>query len=138
MKKVFLMLFAIVCTLSVFAVNIPEKVKNAFEAKFSGANNIKWEKENKAEYEASFKLNGINMSANFDADGKWLETEKEIASAALPENVKVLLMATYPNAEIKSVEQIDTYNNNTKYEIALKTGLFPKEVIISEKGEILK
>jgi len=39
------------------------------------------------DYEINFKDKGVEMSANFDAAGKWLETETEIKASDLPKEV---------------------------------------------------
>ena len=39
------------------------------------ATDVKWGKESAKEYEAEFRLNGNNVSANFGSDGAWVETE---------------------------------------------------------------
>ena len=58
---------------------IPEIVKTAFTKKFPSVKKVDWEKESDSEWEAVFKMNRIEYSANFTTDGKWLETEHEIS-----------------------------------------------------------
>lgn len=66
------------------AKDVPAKVKAGFDQKFPGVQNVKWGKENANEWEAEFKMNAKEYSANFNADGSWLETEYEISASEIP------------------------------------------------------
>lgn len=70
-----------------FAGNVPDAIKKAFALKFPDAVEVKWDKENAHEYEASFDLKGQKYSANFSDLGKWLETESPLTIEQLPEKV---------------------------------------------------
>mgnify|MGYP003627220840 CR=1 FL=1 len=48
----------------------PQKVEEAFAKKFPTAKKVKWEKENATEWEAEFKMNKVEYSANFLEDGR--------------------------------------------------------------------
>ncbi len=47
----------------------PKKVIDAFTKKFPTAKKVKWEKENDKKWEAEFKMNRKEYSANFLSDG---------------------------------------------------------------------
>ena len=104
MKKIFLIagcLLAIASTGCSRKINVPAAVTNAFNNKFPGATEVKWEKENAKEYEAEFTLNGDNVSANFGADGTWVETETVIKVADLPAAVVAVRRASHcPDAAV--------------------------------------
>ena len=68
---------------------VPVPVKQAFAKKFPAATDVKYEMEKK-DYEINFKDKGVEMSANFDAMGNWLETETEIKPADLPKEISSL------------------------------------------------
>ncbi len=125
------------CTMT-FAVNVPTSVQKAFEQKFPNATNVKWDKENAHEYEASFDLNSKKYSANFSDQGKWLETESSISFNQLP--VKVL--STYNTSNkgdiVKAVAKIETFQEITKYEIEYKQGLKTLETLYNENGSVIK
>ena len=57
---------------------IPTSVMSAFNSKFPNAINVKWDKENEHEYEASFEWESKKLSANYSDTGEWLETESTI------------------------------------------------------------
>ena len=49
---------------------------------------VEWKLKNDHSYEAEFRLNGVEVAAKFDANGKWLETETTIARTKLPPDVR--------------------------------------------------
>jgi Putative beta-lactamase-inhibitor-like, PepSY-like len=141
MKKLF-----IVLTMVVFAglsapcqgINVPEAVRNAFAAKFPNATGVKWEKENTKEYEASFKSNNTDMSANFNHDGSWVETETEIAISELPAVVSSAIMTKYPGAVIKGADKIEKPGGKTTYEADIKLNGKNKELLLNADGSFIK
>ncbi|MBP6686922.1 MAG: hypothetical protein KA160_03605 [Lacibacter sp.] len=73
MKKVFVMLFAVVIAASAWASSSPspvenEKVTAAFEKQFAEATQVSWS-ESSGYFLASFKLNSERMLAWYTADG---------------------------------------------------------------------
>lgn len=59
---------------------------------------MQWEKE-KSEYEASFVLNGVKVSANFTVSGEWKETEATVSVSDLPKIVSDGILSAYPGAK---------------------------------------
>ena len=125
-------------SLSCFAIDVPKVVTDAFAKKFSGATNIKWGKENAKEYEAEFKMNGKAMSANFSAEGNWIETEAAINVSELPAVVVSSISAKYPGYNISGVFKIEKADGNTTYEAEIKKGSKKAEVILTSDGMIIK
>ncbi|MBI3519867.1 MAG: PepSY-like domain-containing protein, partial [Bacteroidetes bacterium] len=74
---------------------VPKSVLTSFQTHFKGVKADEWEKEKNGEYEAEFKMNKAEMSANFSADGTLKETEQEIASSALPKAVTEYVAKNY-------------------------------------------
>ncbi len=70
---------------------VPNNVNAAFMKKFPNAKKVSWDKENDTEWEAEFKMNGQEYSANFSSAGIWMETEHEIKKADIPAAVKKTL-----------------------------------------------
>lgn len=93
MKKI-LFLLALCCGIGFSATaqkTPPTAVVTAFNKKFKDVKGVEWGKEKNGEWEAEFKNQGVEMSANFSADGKWLETETEIKFTELPAAVQAAL-----------------------------------------------
>ena len=96
---------------------IPAPVSSAFSTKFPAATQVKWEKENATEYEAEFRMGGVQMSSNFAADGKWLETETEISFAQLPPAVSSSFSKNHKNAGKAEAAKIELASGKIIYEI---------------------
>ena len=119
------------------AQSTPSAVMSAFEKKFPNAKSVEWEKENDSEWEAEFKLNGVEYSANFSNDGTWKETEHEIKESELPSAVKRTLTNQFAEYEVEDVEMIET-PEFSGYEIEIEKGKETIELLIDNSGEVLK
>ena len=143
MKKPPILLLAIIA-IAMTSCNknhAPENIKAAFEKLYPNAMNTSWEQEDKSEWEAEFKLDGIEMEAAFDKDGNWLETDYEISAKELPEAVLTTLKAEFVDFEIEFAESVSTPDFEG-YEIEIEkedeNGDFEYEVYISKEGKIVK
>ncbi len=116
---------------------VPEKVSKAFEQKFPDAKSVKWDKENETEWEAEFKMDRKEYSANFSLDGVWMETEYEIEQSAIPENVKQTLDAEFAGFKIEEAEISETAEGSV-YEFALENDEQEMEVAIAPDGVVKK
>lgn len=117
---------------------IPDTVKSSFYGKFPSAENVKWGKENKSVYEAEFKLNDTDMSANFSEVGEWLETETEIQVTSLPQSVTDAVNRDYKDAKITGASKIERPDNKIIYEADIKYNHHKKEVLYDEQGNGVK
>jgi Putative beta-lactamase-inhibitor-like, PepSY-like len=137
MKK-FLFVVALALPLSMFAQKAPSAVQTAFKKRFPTVTKVDFDKEKSGEYEAEFKMNGVKMSANFTADGKWRETESEVAATALPAEVSKAITAKFPKAKVVGAAKIETSDRGTIYEADLKTGMKSSEVLFDAFGNVVK
>ena len=124
------------CAQKLNAAKVPAEVKSAFAKMFPGTN-ATWEKENAKEYEAAFTMNGKEASANFLANGSWVETEMEIAIADLPKAVSNAVIAKYPAAVIKKIFKIDNASGAVTYEAEIKDGAKTRELVLDAAGKII-
>jgi len=92
----------------------------------------------KKDYEINFKDKGVEMSANFDATGKWLETETEIKQSDLPKEVSASEAKNFTGFKISEVAKVESANKELCYEMDLKNDKEGYEVQFSPKGDILK
>jgi uncharacterized membrane protein YkoI len=132
-----IMTIALAMAQKVSSDKVPAIVTSAFKAKFSTATDAKWEIEKKTEYEAEFKLNGAEYSANFKEDGTWLETEMEISVSQLPETVSGLIAKDFAGFKVEEAEKTETSDNKLFYEVEVSKDKEKYEVKISPTGEIL-
>jgi hypothetical protein len=140
MKKIFFVALTIIgSSATTFAQSkAPKEVETAFYSKFPKAINVKWDKENATEYEASFTNNSIKYSANYSIDGKWLETESPETFENLPVNIQTTFNNSHKGAKIKAVAKIETLNSGTQYEIEVKKGLKTTEYLYNSAGKLIK
>jgi hypothetical protein len=115
---------------------VPVPVKQAFAEKFPTATNIKYEMEKK-DFEINFKDKGVEMSANFDATGKWMETETEIKQAELPKEVSAAVTRNFVGFKISGIAKVESPTKGLFYEMYLKKDNEAYEVEFSPKGDIL-
>jgi len=141
--KNFILLVLIFIRFSFVALSqtdIPVNVKDGFAKKFPTAKKVKWEKENDTEFEASFKQDGKTMTANFDEQGNWLETEWEVKLKELPEEVKTAVAQKYPGFEIDEAEYQES-PDFTGYEMVIEKQEgkqeIEKEIQVSKDGQTI-
>ena len=138
MKKILLVAIMVVLIQNFsFSMTPPANVQKAFEAQFKTATNVKWGKEGKTEWEATFNYEGNKLSANFALNGAWLETEKQIKIADLPKVVIAAIKTKYSDWTITEADKTDTSKHGIIYEADLKKGLAKKEVAFKEDGTLL-
>ena len=140
MKKIFacsatLFLLSLI---SFSQVKVPDAVKTAFNNKFPNASAVKWEKENKSELEANFKMNNTDVSSNFKLDGTWVETETTIPVSELPAAVSNTVNTKYPGAVYGRTEKIEKPGGKIMYEVNLKVNGRSKELEMNADGTIAK
>ncbi len=136
------MIAAVLITTVAFAQKIQEKdipaaVVSAFKTKFPTTTKTNWEKENTNEYEAEFKLNGEEISANFDNTGKWLETETEIKTAALPANILATLNKDFGGYKIEEAAKIESAKDGNIFEAEIEKGEESYDVLFTADGNVL-
>jgi len=138
-KNIFSYMISImICLPALCQVKVPDAVKNTFSNKFPTASNIKWEKENKTELEANFKMNNTDVSANFKLDGSWVETETTIPSNQLPAAVTNTVNTKYPGSVFGRTEKIEKPGGKLLYEVNITVKGKKKELELDPDGVIVK
>lgn len=143
MKKIILrvgIVVVAVTTIAFTSVNkdkVPQVVKEAFTRKFPAVKKVDWEKENDTEWEAEFKINKVEYSANFLEDGSWKETEHEVKPNDVPQDILSSLKSNFPGYEIEEAEISET-TEGIFYELEIEKGKDELEVMIDSKGQVLK
>jgi len=131
MKKLLVAVIAFSCV-SCMAQNVPAAVTTAFEKSFPNTVVKKWDKEDGG-YEANFTKDSKSMSATYDANGTWKETETDIKIAELPASVVDYIKTNYKGAGIKEAAVIETANGRM-YEAEVKG----KDLLFDMDGKFLK
>ncbi|MFC0876204.1 PepSY-like domain-containing protein [Saccharicrinis sp. FJH2] len=118
-------------------VKVPEQVKAAFAKKFPNAKHVEWGKESETEWEAEFRINGMEYSANYDTSGKWLETESEISKKDLPESIKNTITKDFSGYKTDEAEISET-RDGVFYEIKLERKGEALEIVFNKSGKVIK
>jgi hypothetical protein len=115
---------------------VPEKVLSAFSQKFPEAKKVAWEMEDEIEWEAEFKMEDIEYSANFNMNGDWIETEYEIKESAIPSNIRSILDQNFTDYEIEKAEIAETTLGKS-YEFEIEVGEEEFDVVIDSNGKLI-
>lgn len=118
-------------------VDVPASVKETFKKSFSEAAAVRWSKEGSGEFEAEFISKGMEKSANFDASGKWLNTETAMKESDLPELVKSAIAKEFAGYKVAEAELYEAPEKPAGYELELKKKNSEFEVIMAADGKIL-
>jgi hypothetical protein len=119
------------------AQDVPSTISTSFSKKFPDAKAVKWEKENAEEWEAEFRMDGINYSANYSADGKWKETEQKILVNDLPNPIKSMILTKYSSYKIDQAEILETPDFKG-YEVELENKEQTIILLLDKSGKIIK
>ena len=138
MKKLLILSALLTLSSILLAANPPEIVSKAFLQKFPKATDIKWSKENSNEWEASFKLEYVTISANYSNTGEWIETETEIPVSKIPDQILKTINQSYKSWQIQGAAIIEKAKSETVYEIDIKSGISKKEVLCKSDGTLIK
>ena len=122
MKKVIFLSFAVFFLFSAFChaqklaeSKVPAAVKSAQEKKFPGITKVTWSKEEN-DFESEFTQNGKTMSAIFDPNGNWIETETAITVTALPQPILKYISQHMAGRRIKEAARVDKADGSIAYE----------------------
>ena len=118
--------------------DVPKAVTDAFKAKFPGAKVEKWEKEKDGNYEAEFKVSGVENSANYSADGKLIETEVEMKVADLPKAASDYVTKNYAGYKISEAAKITDAAGKIAYEAEVEKGKEEMDLIFDSNGAFIK
>ena len=122
------------CSQRVTEKDLPEPVKTSFSKAYDKPGNVKWEKENKNKYEASFALNGKETSVVYSSDGILQETETEITVADLPVAITDYIAKNYKNAKIDEASKIIKKDGSIIFEAEVNK----KDLLFDASGKFLK
>lgn len=115
---------------------VPKVVKEAFQKEYPNTK-VKWDVE-KDGFEAEFKLNGKEASADYDKLGHKLATEIEISKTEFPAKALTYIATTYPNKKIKETAKITDNKNVITYEAEVKIDGKDSDLIFDASGNFLK
>jgi hypothetical protein len=119
------------------SAEVPPPVNEAFSMMFPAATDVKNKMEGE-EFEFNFKDKDIEMSANFDATGKWLETETGMKESDMPKEISASIAKNFAGYKITEAEKVEEPGKDPCYQLELKKGDEVYDVRFSPKGVILE
>ncbi len=136
MKAKYFLIASLLVSFTAFAqqVNVPKSTKDSFSKLYPKATEIKWDKENQG-YEASFKLDGKDMSVILDKDGKVLETETAIEISQLPKGVEKYVMDNYKGFKITGAAKIINSKGEVTFEAEISKDKVKKDLLFDANGK---
>jgi hypothetical protein len=143
MKKIMVLISAFLLislmgyTVTILPEAVPSPVKEAFSKAYPAAKDVKYEMEN-MNYEISFKDMGHMMWANYDPEGKWLQTETKIEQSDLPKEVAAALTSNFSGYRVSRVTKLETPDIKLCYELNLTSDKDSYTAQIAPNGSILK
>ncbi len=117
-------------------VNVPDSVKVLFNKTFPDAQNVSWKKEKPLKYETSFVINGTEMSASYNGEGKWLETSQTIKQPELPVMVQSVLDSVYADYIVTGTSRVEKPDKIVLYKVELKKGDTQRTIQLEENGKV--
>ncbi len=140
MKNLIFLLVLFVFTISISAqkVNVPANVKDAFAKLYPNIKSVKWNMENKFEYEAEFKDNGRSTSVNIDKAGKLIETEVDITKSELPKSVEEYIQKNYKDWQVTETSTVTNTKGVLTHEVGIKKGKSGKDLVFDKSGNFVK
>ena len=117
---------------------VPAAVQQAFAAAHPNTK-VEWEAEDDGTFEAEFKMDGEEASADYSATGELMETEVEIKKKALPAAVLAAIAEQFPGHEIEEAARITYPDGRIAYEAELEGKDDKKfDAIFSADGTLLE
>jgi len=117
------------------ALKAPAAVDAAFKAKYAGATPT-WSMKG-SDYQAKFKMNNEEMKANFDATGKWLQTETKIAATSLPAAVQTSIKSTFADYKTESAAKLASATTGNGYCATVAKGTEKYDVVFGSDGKVV-
>jgi hypothetical protein len=140
MKKVILLaaitISTVGCAQSKENKEVPKVVTEAFAKQYPNTK-VDWDIEEDG-FEAEFKINGKDASADYDKMGNMLATEIEISESELPAEVLSYIEKNYPKSKIKESAKITDSKNVVTYEAEIKIEGKNSDLLFDANGSFLK
>ena len=119
---------------------VPSEVTNAMKEKYPDAQNVEW-KDKLTFFEASFTLDGTEMTADFSNKGEWQETDKKMDFNDLPAAVKDgFQKSKFADWTPGSVSKIEKNDKSIQYKVyAEKSSIIQKKFLyFNQEGQLIK
>ena len=127
--------------------NLPAGIQTYISANYPGSTADEAEEETdctgiavynvELENEAEEDTEDTDIELSFDADGNFLYSETDMATATLPATVTDAVTANYASFTLKEASILTLADGSTQYEVEVKNGLDKREVRITNEGVVV-
>jgi hypothetical protein len=135
-KTIVLIFFLCACEQKISNEDVPEEIRNRFNALYPAAENVRWAKEIK-NYRAYFKNSGNDIAALFDKKGNVKETEMKIEETEVPDAVIKMISKEYPKAQVISFSRVNS-PDMVQYAVKMHLKKEDYKVFFSPEGRLIK
>ena len=132
-----LILVTMSCNQLVSSQEVPKSVKENFRKMYPGENDPDWHIDSHGYFEAKFKKNGIRYRADYFEDGRWFETETNIAKNELPKAIRKVIKERFGSFKISEIEKVEHHSKGLFYDVEFKRKGKNKDVEFKEDGTII-
>lgn len=116
-------------------VTPPELVASSFSQKFMGVT-PEWSKTPNGNFVATVDNNGMKQYAEFNTEGKWLNTATEIPFEQLTEAAQAKIKEMYTDMQVEKVKKIERENVSVFYKVKLVKDKESKMIYVNDAGFI--
>lgn len=111
----------------------PDAVRIAFNKQFQRVDDPRWVIED-GKYEAHFRHDGQQVSALYEKDGTWIETERVIPVESLPAEVKLYIEKNFSGRNAREASVVKLANGETNYEAHINY----MDLIFDKEGKFVR
>lgn len=139
MKTLFVVLLLVAGQTLVNAQDIPQSevpsvVLNAFQQKFSGAEDIEWENKGGL-YKAEFEVGSRDHEVSIDKTGKIIRHKEDFPKKQLPQAIQQQLATEFKAYKLDDADRIEI-DGKIFYEVDLDGASGDREVLFTEDGKV--
>jgi len=115
----------------------PPVVSKGFEQKFPNVSKVVWTKMGEKQWRASFADSGSTISARFDENGAWMETNMAMMTTDLPKTIADAIKSGYAGYSVMSAMKVDAASSGITYQVRIKKETTMKGLIFKEDGTLV-
>ena len=114
--------------------DVPPAVRDAFNARFPAATEVRWEREDSISFAVDFRDEQAQRSVTFDRTGRWLVSEMTIDTTQLPPQVRLAISRDRAGRTVNEIERVEHPEEESFYEVEFKDANGTMEVAYDADG----
>ena len=119
------------------AEEVPEAIRQAFEARFPGVQGVQWELED-GEYEVASYCDGLLQEASFSEEGEWIQTADLRQLGQVPEMVRQgILTSAGTTFRVGDIMYVKHADGTETWEVELKNKFEAWDYLLDSDGKVL-